>query len=287
MRRLFLLLISFALAAGLSSCEENITLDLPEYEPKLAVFCVLHPGETPELYLNRSKSYFDYSDTSREIDYIPDAQVVITDVAAGINDTLKFSFTERFYEGKIIPVAGQKYILNVWHNGKHVTAETIVPRAVEITEIVNHLDSSLYMYDTIEYANYNGSLLIKYNDIAGEANAYSLKVTRPNPWSGDTTNQYIESDNIYNYDRNSDGQEMQNEYYTGFYNDGHLDSMVIYFQIENNTTATAEYLESVQNQSYSRGDPTSEPVIIKHNITGGLGIFGASTLSKKARVKIW
>lgn len=286
MRRLFLLLIGFALAAGLSSCEENITLDLPEYEPKLAVFCVLHPGETPELYLNRSKSYFDYSDTSHEIVYISDAQVIITDVTAGINDTLKFYEVspdfkkDNIYLGKIKPVAGQRYILNVWHNGKHVTAETIVPKAVEITGIENRLDSSMF-------GNYYGSIILKYRDIAGEENAYSLTTLIPNGWSGDTTNQYVQSDNSYNYDRNSDGQEMQNEYYNSFYNGGGLDSMVVYFQIENHTKATAEYLESVRDQRYASGDPTSEPVIIKHNITGGLGIFGASTLSKKVRFRVW
>ncbi|RYD74724.1 MAG: DUF4249 domain-containing protein, partial [Sphingobacteriales bacterium] len=262
------------------------TLDLPEYEPKLAVFCVLHPDTTPVIYLNRSKSSFDYSDTSHETVYISDAQVVITDVSAGINDTLKFNYSGQLYEGKLIIKSGQRYILNIWHKGKQVSAETIVPQPVEITGIENHMEKQGEM----EYESYSGPVKVKYMDQAGQGNAYSLTIFQPNAiWNGGGFDTIVDryTDMFYNFDRASDGKEMMNEYNGYFSRQIDIPTYSIEIAVENFTIETAEYLESVREQNYTRGDPTTEPVLIKHNITGGLGIFGASTTGKKAKVKIW
>jgi hypothetical protein len=50
-----IVLISFLLIG----CEKDITLDFAEYEPKIVVEGSIFEGETPEVYLTRSTSYFD------------------------------------------------------------------------------------------------------------------------------------------------------------------------------------------------------------------------------------
>lgn len=270
----------------LTSCEENITLDLPDYEPKLAVHCILKPGEAPVLFLNRSKSYFDYSDTSRELQYISDAQVIITDVSAGMNDTLKFDFSDGFYEGKLIPKTGQKYILHVTHKGKQITAETTVPQPVEITGFQNNM---VEQDDGFGYKYYEGPILVKFNDQAGMENAYSARVIERQyiSFNGRRDSYMTErQDRFYNYDRGTDGREMHNEYWSSYSINEGIDSIVLEVRLENHTLQTAEYLESVQNQNWTSGDPFTEPVMIKHNITGGLGIFGATTIGNSKRFKV-
>ncbi len=285
-----LLFLGLAGSLLLTSCQEDITLEVPPYENKLAVFCVLQPDSIPRLFLSRSKSYFDYTDKSEEYLYIKNAEVIIKDITSGIIDTLKSDsgfilndnggrYYAYFYTGKYAAKIGHRYTLDIRHNGKHVTSETFVPKPVEITKVDYKVDSMSSNFD----------FYIK--DPADESNGYNLvNIFTYTFWDGQQMrtikNKYREN-NFY-YDKLKNGGEMAVNYYRDDDIRKQLDtSRTLYFYIENNTTQTAEYLQSVWGQIYNGQDNFfTEPSIVKHNITGGLGIFGATTPAPEYKVVI-
>ncbi|MGZ5244494.1 MAG: DUF4249 domain-containing protein [Bacteroidia bacterium] len=288
------ILLFMGISAGLflTSCQEDITLEVPPYENKLAVYCILQHDSIPRLFLSRSKSYFNYIDKSQELQYIDDAQVIIKDITTGITDTLKpdSGFVEdnsgngshyfmHYYTGKYKAQTGHKYTLDITHKEKHVTAEAFVPVPVTINRVDYKLDSN------------STDFKVFFNDPANESNAYNLIPSfYTTYWNGQEwiTQEHKYRENNFTYDKLKNGSEMASEFYTDWdMRNITQDSLILYFTIENNTTQTAEYLESIWNQVYNGEDNFfTEPSIVKHNIDGGLGIFGALTPSQKFRLKI-
>lgn len=292
MFRKILLFMSISAGLFLTSCQEDITLEVPPYENKLAVYCILQPDSLPRLFLSRSKSYFNYTDKSQELQYINDAQVIIKDITAGTIDTLKADsgFVEdnsgngsryfmRYYTGNYKAQIGHTYTLDIKHREKHVTAEAFVPVPVTINKVDYKLDSM------------SSRFFVHFNDAANESNAYNLILSFINTyWDGQqwVTNEIKYRENSYIYDKLKNGSEMETEYYTDWdMRNITQDSLILYFTVENNTTQTGEYLESIWNQVYNGEDNFfTEPSIVKHNIEGGLGVFGAVTPSQKYRLKL-
>jgi hypothetical protein len=273
MCRKILQVLFILLQVFLVSCRQEVTVELPDYENKLAVFCILKPENKPLLLLNRSKSYFEYADTSHELKYIDDALVVITDVNTSITDTLTVERNKAdwvlndvyhetldpHYRGHKNPQIGHKYILEIWHKGKYVTAETTIPKPVDIKS------ATVFLRSESEFEGYYDYIFqLKYDDIPGEANAYITT------YFGNGSYYDYE----YKYDYNLDGKEITDYYYIPI---NKLDTGTIWLRVENNTIATADYVSSVYAQSETFTNMFTEPSIIKHNIKGGLGIFGATT----------
>jgi len=75
----------------LVSCEQEITIDLPEYEPKLVVEGYIESGSYPFVTLSKSISYFEPIDTNVISNmYIGgDEATVIVSGAEGV-DTLQY-----------------------------------------------------------------------------------------------------------------------------------------------------------------------------------------------------
>ncbi len=279
---------AFLLLALLCSCREDITLGIPPYETKLAVHCILQPGVRPVLFLNRSKGYFEYTDTSTDINYIDDATVILTDVTAGWIDTLKSAFmtfgggsTHGYYFCDKQIISGHTYKLNVWHKGRHVSAETTVPDPVVIKNVTFTADSSNYI-DPLYQMKYIFN--IEFEDIAGQQNAYKIISNTRNAitsWHEDERNKK------YLYDYGNDGATLTYNYYQWVYFKP-ADMVYARFIVENSTAATAEYTQALINQVNSRDENEffAEPVILKHNINGGLGIFGAKSISQPFSVRI-
>jgi hypothetical protein len=269
----------------LSSCEEDITLDVPPYQPKLAVYCVLYPDSIPRLFLNRSKAYFDYSDESLETQYIDNAQVIIEDVDTHQTDTLAAdsgmvyfqNMNNQFmhyYTGHFKPKAGSHYKLSVNHNEMHLTGETRVPSAINLDPSdITYTTDSIGLYETLYH------MKIRIHDLAGEENSYRLYSTGPY--------QYYYGPVQVISDLGSDGKDLTLPYdYSYYYGGGGPDTLSLSFQVENMTRATNDYITSVMDQQYNDDNPFVEPTIIKHNVTGGLGLFGASALGNRLTVKL-
>ena len=61
MKKAYLFIILLCLMSY--GCEKNISLDIPKYDSKVVVYCILQPGVYPQVYLSRSQSYYSYADT--------------------------------------------------------------------------------------------------------------------------------------------------------------------------------------------------------------------------------
>jgi hypothetical protein len=256
-------------------CEQNITLNLPKYENKVAVYCILSPGTRAQMYLNLSKSYYDYGDTIGGERFIKTASVVIANTNDNTNDTLKLDSAFQlgtmayFYTGKHDILPGRHYVASIKYNGKVINAETTVPSIVNI-------DHYTYkkIIDTSSFGN--GSYFsfdIYFNDQQGTENYYVI-----------SSGQFPTVDN-YNFisDQGQDGRQMDFPYNAQF--SPGLDTLSQDVILVNATKATAKYLQELQNQPSAAQDPFAVPVILESNINGGLGIFGAMTPSKLVTLK--
>jgi hypothetical protein len=271
----------------ISSCIEDITVDLPQYQPKLAVFCVLQPDSLPVLFLNESTSKFDYGDTSTSpstrMKYINNALVVISN-DFNERDTLRLKEVidpfrnekKYYYEGRLKIEEGRKYYLFVSHEGRQASAETTVPLRpvpgnMELNKFEDSRDFTITMY---------------VKDIAGEDNYYHIIADSYTDTFG-TPNVYVYTDEFnYQSDKGFDGKDVP-LIISGSYSDfNNQDTATVYGTVARATKATGLYLYTVGMQSNMDDNPFSEPVIIQHNITGGLGLFGAKSAPVPFEFKI-
>jgi len=254
----------------LSACEQNITLELPHYDPKVAVYCVLTPSQQPVMYLNLSKSYYSYGDTSSSLGFIKNAQVYITDQTSNYTDTLKLDsgnvYTAYqgvvytwFYKGRHNVKAGDHYATQIHYNGKILTAETTVPPAV----IDDHYTEEKLVDSIFGTQGYEIHAFV--NDQAGVANYYSL--IEPSQ-QGDIQD--------WTSDLGLDGKQLELIYDLDTFRQPPFS---VAMSIASASKATAVYLQDLTNQAQSSQDPFSQPVTLESNINGGLGLFGAITYS--------
>jgi hypothetical protein len=276
----FLILTIALVSLGFAGCKQNITLDLPHYDNKVAVFCILNPDSLPKMYLNLSQSYYNYGDTGTGYRFIKNARVVITDQTLNRNDTLHLdsayegtSYTKTwFFKGKYKPVSGNHYIANINYNGKIITSETTVPQPVSI----NHFDYKKII-DTIKMPSWI-EIHVYVNDKAGVANSYSILNLDQNQTHRNR------SDYEFTSDQGLDGKQVEVIYYVdgSLINDTFTAPLVVYTA----TKATDKYITDVYTQAYNYQDPFSEPVIIEGNVNGGLGLFGSMAPSPVIFVKV-
>jgi len=248
----------------LFSCQQNITLELPKYNPQVCVYCILEPGTYPQMYLNLSQSYYNYGDTTGGVRVIKNATVTITDVTANRVDKLFLDsgyITGNndmvwYYKVNFASQIGHHYIANINYNSQIVTAETTIPPAVKIDTVTYE---RVFNQST---GRYDYSFHYLFHDIAGEANFY----TAVSPISYSVNNFYTD----FLSDIGHDGQQLEitttaNNLYP---------PLQLNAQVKTVTAAVEKYDTDVWTQDHSNG-PLSAPVAIESNINGGLGIFGA------------
>ena len=272
----FLALILLAISSF--GCQKNITLDIPKYSSKVVVYCVLRPDSLPSMSLTLSQSYYSYADTTGKPVYIANAHVTIIDQNTNIVDTLNLDTVNnqfKFYFGKHRPIQGHHYIANINYQGKIITAQTTLPMAVKIDHIDYTKINSLPFTTDSSYV-----FALYFNDIPGETDNYT--VTQASPF-------YYEATDYYGFtsDAGQDGKQI--ELFESLY---HWDGVTptapfnVDFMVDNATKETADYFSNLLSQSNSANNPFSQPVIVKGNINGGLGLFGAMTPSPSVTVKV-
>jgi len=260
-----------------SGCQQNITIQLPNYTPKVAVDCILQDGTLPQLYLNLSTSYYSYGDTTNGYKSIKNAQVYITDQTANTTDSLvldSFKYRGNSWQyiysskptGRNTTQAGHHYVLKINYNGRFITAETTVPEPVK----VDHFDYSLVNdpNNPPPYHNFN----IYFYDLPGQGNYYSVTQI-------DSTGTSEYSDTDYISDLGFDGKLLEITT-TDYDEQGNVEPPPYThgFRINNASKELGKYITDINNQAFNSG-PLNEPVTIESNINGGLGIFGAYTPS--------
>lgn len=280
-------LVFLLLAAVLSSCEKNVTVDIPKAEEMVVVEGYIETGVYPYVILSRTLPFFGTINTSTGSlleNTITGALVTVDD--GTFVDTLRqvagFSvgiYTTSFLRGEV----GKTYRLRVEVEGKVITSVTTLPNPV-------HLDSVWWKVDG--QRDSLGFAWAHLTDPDTMGNCYRWFAQRINHFTyGPDIGKIKDStfiapqgsaneDKFFNgrsFDINAIRGHFQNstrEEDTGmesiFFKRG--DTIVVKFcSIDR---AHFEFWRTEENQVASNGNPFGSPAPITSNIVGGLGIWG-------------
>ena len=280
MKNLFMILaISFLF---LASCEKEIIMDLPQPDEKLVVEGWIENGEYPVVIISRNSSYFDPVDSAALANiFITDALVIISDGI--INDTLKLvvdidninsnTWPYVYYEGsKIIGMENGSYSLNILAEEQVVTGFTTIPK-------VNPFDTLWWKSEPI--ADTLGYIWATFTDPANEKNYYRLFTRRLGRDGGDVPLYGSVYDDIYFAGESisfslfrgissieDDSAYADDEF--GYYKLG--DTVIV--RISTIDLPHYDFWSSIEQEMFSGGNPFANPVSIRHNVIGAVGVFG-------------
>lgn len=119
-----------------TSCEKEITIDLPEEPPKLVVEGWIEQGKGPIVILTKSSPYFDPIDLTAIMSVIvKDAKVFVSDGTVseelfGVDDPNYFPFF--VYKGSTLKgEIGKTYSLSIDYEGKSYSAVTTIQKTAK------------------------------------------------------------------------------------------------------------------------------------------------------------
>jgi len=293
--KLFILL--FAIFAGLMSCTKDITVNLPKAERKIVIEGAIEQGQFPWVVVTRSSPYFEplnlnldsaglqnlltNHDSSLLKIVVINAVITVTD--GFITDSLKIGIDRyqlpyiKYTGSKIIGQVGKTYTLKVIADGKTYTAIASIPNPVAIDSVTYQFEANsdslglLYFY-------------FKDPDTLGNCYRYFTKtVGRDSVFYHSRSS--VANDNLFNgkkvrYEISRGSNPIQSQ----TVNDASEKlprrnfkiGETIIFKFCSIDYKYFLFLNSVENQISSNGNPFSSPSSIITNISGNaLGDWGA------------
>ncbi|MPL99661.1 hypothetical protein SDC9_45881 [bioreactor metagenome] len=282
MKKIFYLIIGLAL---LTSCEKEVNIDLPQPDSKLVVEGWIENGEYPVVIVSRNSSYFAPIDSSYLMDslFITDALVIVSD---GIqNDTLQLQFDFGalqnsawpiiYYKGsKILGTEHGSYSLHIEAEGEVITGHTTIPGFVGFDsvwwEAENGTGDSLgyihaYVSDNASEKNYyrifSRRLGRDYNFIPVMESVYD------DVFFNGLTFEY----EIMRGEMSYENEEMMYEDPEfGYYTLG--DTVIV--KLSSIDREHYEFWRTLEEDVMAGGNPFTNPVTIRHNVEGAIGVFG-------------
>ena len=196
----------FLISIILLSCQEEITLDLPQAEEKLVVEGAIEPGFPPYVILTRNQGYFESIDINTYNDlFVNDVDSVkvwyynengeresrILEQIPGL-DSLPPIYTDLSYfsiaNNYEFSQEGETYYLEIKWNNEIITAETTIPEPTPL--------DCLWVEES-ETAEKDFKCIIRavYSDPGDIQNNVLIKSKRLEHWKRDSNNGQIENNN--------------------------------------------------------------------------------------------
>jgi hypothetical protein len=268
---------------------------LPQADPELVVHCYLSPQDTVlTVAVSQSRTSVGVQTDSSRFNAIPDARVTLSEGSQ--TTALPFDAKQGIYK-----VSASQFSVQVGHtyqltvilpDGRRATASSRVPAARPAPEVV------------VDSARNPGSLLgvdyyvtLRWTDATGEQNYYQVagdnsyssvgRVLLSNGTWGETPFQAVNQVFFESYnespfvlDTGRDGQVLTSSrgqiliysHGTNSLPQRPFDLNVYLLSVNE---AYYNYVDQVLTQARNNNNPFAEPTLIKSNITGGLGCFGA------------
>jgi Domain of unknown function (DUF4249) len=272
------------------SCEKIVTVKAVPYENQLSIECLLESGQVPKLYLNKSVAYFNDQISSKDL-FISNASVKIstgdqTDILSPSSESNEFLCqNEYFYLGKNIVEFGKTYTLEVNFQGKKYTAETTVNQKKPTLKSIGFTPKFNDLYGEHE------GVIFTFDDIAGQENFYRYQMDR-------LVDSTVRTANNKKYRSDCNGVNLFKVVEVGrsIYSDKNTDGLSVNFTIEPSYThkagskakvyiqsidkKAAEFFEVLDRQKLSSYNPFVEPVFLKTQIPGCIGVFGNINVSE-------
>lgn len=176
MKRIFAFVnVLLYVVIGLSSCQSEIEVKLPNYEPKLVVEGYIENGQVARVMLSRSLPYFETIDLNYIVQnvLVMDAVVTITS-SDGETERLNLTLDEESplyysYKGHILGKENTAYSLKIEWGGQVYTANTTIPHTFELDSIGFYKDAEV-LEDTMR------SIRVLMTDDPSENNYYQYMV---------------------------------------------------------------------------------------------------------------
>lgn len=280
---------------GLSSCETDITLDLPQSPQKLVVEGHIENGQFPYVVLTRNFSFYSGVDPGQLQDlFVHDALVIMSDgttdyqltelCLSTLPDSIK-QFVLDYLGIDSASVSGQdicayftlattgqfgkRYSITVDSGDHHLSAVTSVPYNVPIDSLwtepaaVNP-DSLRILYLRFDEPDTLGNYYRYWTKVNDEPfyPGYFTSVLDDQFFNGELFELYVDR----GYPSNPDAIDFSTY---GYFKVG--DTVVV--KVAMIDQAHYDFWRTVEDQTFS-GGPFSTPVHIRNNVNGGLGIWG-------------
>jgi hypothetical protein len=302
-KSVFLTLLSIII---LSSCEKQVTIEIPEKEPRLTVSGFVGKGEPFGVTVGKSRHILagDASSNWQESYIVKNAVPVIYENGVAI-DTLVYQSSRQYLtvHNKIVRM-GYTYTIKVMAPGfKEIEATTIVPTQSEIAGTTIHRRARVN-----SYGEDMDDIIVKLNDPAGEKNFYLIQVLRAGyqnagygigcistadkdieTMGGESdpmeTESCYDASNLLMKDDNFNGRQKQLKLsaYSGALEPwtDHTNGKV-YRPFIRVYRVTEEYFKYAKSLGiYANGDdnPFAEPVNVFSNVKNGYGMFSTYTVA--------
>lgn len=257
-----------------SSCEKDITVDLPVPESKLVVEGYITPGSPAYVFISRSVAFFAPVDSASLAGAaIKNAVVVVSD--GSISDTLIAPAPDIGYfyiSPNLTGEIGKTYTLTVsTETGETVSAITTIPAPVALDSIwfqaQTETDSLGWTWARLSDPAFPGNNYRWFAKRLGKDNDFIP------PFGSVIEDKFFNGLSFdFAYDRgakpNSTADDDNNEE-AGFFKRG--DTIVVKFAAI--TDESFDFWRSAETQSGSNGNPFGSPAPLKSNIEGGIGIW--------------
>jgi len=292
----------------LSSCEQSIDIELPAQEEKLVIYGMLNNQNVPNVMISKTVNIYEYQNqTDYNLKPIESATIKVFNSQDTLIQNEPF-FNEEGIAVFLFPntfniVPGDTYYLEVEADGKTAKAKTVVPEEITASDFEVNLDTvSEFNYAFLSsYVSFNAED-IDFNN-GGLQTKTILEYLRY-----ETVYEY---DSLYNeYISYEDSFEVQDIFFSLIDNDVFVEEeqlksyfflpyyyrnvfvedypyyyyddkkpavdFDLHFFITNFNEDLLTYFNSVDAQQATISNPFAEPALIRGNIEGGLGVFGAS-----------
>lgn len=264
----------------------------PKTDPQLVVHCYLSPQDTVlTAVVSRSRTSVGVQVDSTQFNPVPDARVTLSEG----NRSLILSFEPKLalYQAnaRLFAVkAGHTYTLSVeLPDGQRATAGSIVPSTVPTPDVL--LDSTV---NSASVAGVDYFVRLRWQDPAGEVNYYQVagdneysSIYRPFGSSVEVPYQAVNEVVFQGYnespfltDANRDGQVISSsrgklQLYATTNPPSITPPFLLNVYLLTVNRAYYDYYEMVLSQARNDDNPFAEPMLIRGNIDGALGCFGA------------
>ena len=301
----------FIVSLILFSCQEEITLDLPQAEMKLVVEGAIEPGFPPYVILTQNQGYFDEIDIDTysnlfvnnvdtvKVWYYKDSgekEIKFLSKIEGV-DSLPTIFTDLSYDfsGNFPYYFSQeekKYYLEIKWNNQIITAETTIPKSTP-------LDCLWVEQSETADKDFKCDIRAIYSDPADIQNNIIIKSRRIQHYSfseDSCKTKDIPDFPLQLIDAGSDilvnGESFEtyfpkpkeNGFPTGAYNsmreeecsDGNtleIKEDIVLIKFSQIDEASLKFWRGLIRQRGTNGNPFSEPKNLVSNINGGLGVW--------------
>ncbi|MCB0583797.1 MAG: DUF4249 domain-containing protein [Phaeodactylibacter sp.] len=269
-------LLAALILACLSACdlEQEVNIDLPEYDSRLVVECYLEPGQAFSLLLSRSRPYFEpFPPLNQE--FLNNILVDSAEVAIfhdgktySLRNQLAFNpFTRKvfnYYSSEVVPFdTASAFELSIQlPDGQALFAATRILPAVGIDSLVVQFEET----DTL------ARVLTYFTDDPARKNYYRRMFHRSSLDSAAVQDFSVD-------DRILEGTAAFGTGYNYIVGDTVISTL---FHIDQ---AYYEFLESLQDAVSANGNPFAQPSPIISNIEGttdAIGIFTGISYDRKA-----